>query len=139
VTRFCHWPTGFQLLLQDSRDEGRNPVAMARFWTVSPKSGPIRPDFDRIGQIPASFAGIWPTQIPLKIPAKLAEFRPIYVESGRRTFLVSSRLGIGRIPICFAEIQRSNTKIQEPSAIDSSYQQTSMPSGGGFPQTFLQE
>jgi hypothetical protein len=70
--------TGFQLLLLDSSDEGRNPVAMARFWTVSPKSGPTDPDSDRIGQIPASFAGIRPTQIPPKIPAKLAGFWPIY-------------------------------------------------------------
>lgn len=70
--------TGFQLLLLDSSDEGRNPVAMARFWTVSPKSSPTHPDSDRIGQIPASFAGIRPTQIPPKIPAKLAGFWPIY-------------------------------------------------------------
>ncbi len=32
MTRFRHLPVGFQLLLPDSGDEGRNPVSIAGIW-----------------------------------------------------------------------------------------------------------
>jgi hypothetical protein len=60
MTRFCHWPAGFRLLLLDSDDEGWNLSAIDIFQLVSLEFG----DSFRRRRIPAP-----------------AEFRHVLLES----------------------------------------------------------
>lgn len=56
MTRFRHWPVGFQPLLSDSGDRGRNPVVMARFQPILPKSG--------LAKFQQKFSNSYTRQIP---------------------------------------------------------------------------